>query len=785
MTQARVVGEAGPNETGGVYLGAFGWLEDLRPAAPRQTVPTNEIPKGFENGVPLTYAPDNAGYMHLPSLNHATAAAILRNAYVTHQGQMAVNLSSERTRRALRYFEGMRNGQPLGALLGYQFERGLHDRNATLDLDQYILPLRKKFPLAADPRRDLPTDTPAEAIAARNVVDGLALIRASRHDPYPYGVTELPSSGSSEGQAILAELERIIDSLDAIGDLALSEGVFQVAQGNFTRASAALDAVSKGGYPSDPEIVQTPRSGTALTHRVMLNFHDGTPTANPWAGVSMSPRAETEPRLNHWLGSLIGDPADIRCTVHYTDPATASDMEGEVTLRNLDLQPIDFVLGTSHDLASEATDLENRIAYFVRLAEALPQDVQLRIDFIERQSTWDLTVKTFFEILALVNPLREIITSCRALTADDFVAPSEAASGASNDRLGYQIGELRTRITAARDALQTVRNTLETKRAAAAASTFTSTDLDGLREALFGATGLGIQGTIPVSVIEADTAARDELVAQAVRVLAEIDKRLADATAALTLPPESPDADGENLLNAGRVVFGPSFKILPLIQLHTPTQVQAAYDNRAAILNNAPSLAVDEWLQGLTRVQPKLRAYDSVRLIAESFDPTSADVCALTAIQLPYLTGDRWLALPFEPDQKVTHDKLSLVMQVQSGFSASALQTGLLLDEWVEVIPSTEETTALAFHFDQPNSEPPQTLLLVVPPEIKGHWSWQDLEDTLIETLALAKKRAVEPDMIDDTAYAQLLPAIMTASTQHPTTISVDLAANVRILAQQ
>jgi hypothetical protein len=146
MTQARVVGEAGPNETDGIYLGAFGWLEDLRPAAPRQTVPANEIPKGFENGVPLTYAPDNAGYMHLPSLNHATAAAILRNAYVTHQGQMAVNLSSERTRRALRYFEGMRNGQPLGALLGYQFERGLHDRNATLDLDQYILPLRKKIP---------------------------------------------------------------------------------------------------------------------------------------------------------------------------------------------------------------------------------------------------------------------------------------------------------------------------------------------------------------------------------------------------------------------------------------------------------------------------------------------------------------------------------------------------------------------------------------------------------------------------------------------------------------
>ena len=41
---------------------------------------------------------------------------------------MAVNLSSERVRTALAFLEGIRHGQQLGALLGYQFERGLHDR---------------------------------------------------------------------------------------------------------------------------------------------------------------------------------------------------------------------------------------------------------------------------------------------------------------------------------------------------------------------------------------------------------------------------------------------------------------------------------------------------------------------------------------------------------------------------------------------------------------------------------------------------------------------------------
>ena len=49
----------------------------------------------------------------------------------------------------------MRNGQPIEALLGYQFERGLHDRTSTsaalndvpvLELNQFIAPYRKAFP---------------------------------------------------------------------------------------------------------------------------------------------------------------------------------------------------------------------------------------------------------------------------------------------------------------------------------------------------------------------------------------------------------------------------------------------------------------------------------------------------------------------------------------------------------------------------------------------------------------------------------------------------------------
>lgn len=49
------------------------------------------------------------------------------------------------------------------------------------------------------------------------------------------------------------------------------------------------------------------------------------------------------------------------------------------------------------------------------------------------------------------------------------------------------------------------------------------------------------------------------------------------------------------------------------------------------------------------------------------------------------------------------------------------------------------------------------------------------------ETFDLAKTRLVEPVHLDDTGYAQLLPATVLSATRQPITISTDLAiANTR-----
>jgi hypothetical protein len=92
------------------------------------------------------------------------------------------------------------------------------------------------------------------------------------------------------------------------------------------------------------------------------------------------------------------------------------------------------------------------------------------------------------------------------------------------------------------------------------------------------------------------------------------------------------------------------------------------------------------------------------------------------------------------------------------------------------VIPGTSKDTGLTFNFDRPDNEPPQAILLVTPATADGVWHWEDVVGALHETLDLAKKRALEPAMIDPTPYARLLPATIMAVTLYGISITTALA---------
>ena len=289
---------------------------------------------------PLGHDPSNAGHIHAPSLNHAAAAAILRNAHRVHATDarpeaMAIDLSSSRVRQALALLEGVRNGQTLAALLGYRFERDLHDLHGLAEVDKFIYPLRQAFPLVANQLQStLPEDeTDITLLEARNVLDGLKLvtrITAAGTASYPFGLPigtapgQLPPATDAERAAIDSAAAALASLYDAVADLVLAESVYQIVLGNFDRAAANTSAFGQGGHPPDTHVVDTPHTGLTLTHRLALHLDPGADPTNSPSTVPMTPRARAEAPLNAWLADRLPDPADVVVRVTYETPVLAA-----------------------------------------------------------------------------------------------------------------------------------------------------------------------------------------------------------------------------------------------------------------------------------------------------------------------------------------------------------------------------------------------------------------------------------------------------------------------------
>src|SRR5262249_51440358 len=306
------------NPNAGIVFGAYGWLEEVRPQPQRPS----------------------DGYVHAPSLAHASTAAVLRSGYLTHrgdaQGVMAVDLSSDRVRLGPRLLGGLRTGQPRAALLGYRFERFLHDLHGDGRYDQAIGKLRSVVPLDGAPTNGSGT---TESIAATNVVDGLALLRKVRADPDFLGKQGLPPRGDAVRDAVENAVGRLDDALDSVADLTLAESVHQLVRGNTIRAGATLDAIARGDAPPpELDVVQTPRAGTALTHRLLAIA-----ASKAAAGWTNTPRAQAEPRLNAFAAALLGAPARVHVRARFLDAAGAELATVEFGLDKLTVAPLDLL----------------------------------------------------------------------------------------------------------------------------------------------------------------------------------------------------------------------------------------------------------------------------------------------------------------------------------------------------------------------------------------------------------------------------------------------------------
>ncbi|HWY96120.1 MAG TPA: hypothetical protein VNX69_13045 [Steroidobacteraceae bacterium] len=692
------------NSNGGIVLGAYGWVEDVRPQS--QQTPS-------------------AGYVHAPSLAHATTAAVLRSGYLTHRGgsqpAMEIDLTSDRVRLGLHLLDGVRVGQPLGALLGYRLERSLHDGG----LDQFIDSLRGVAPLDGAP---MTGSGAAESVAANDVVDGLTLLRKFHDDPLKFWSTPgLPAPGLPPPGAVrdklTAAIMRLDDALDSVADLALSESVHQLLRGNALRAGATLDAIARGDAPPpDLDVIETPRAGTALTHRLLAV------AANKDApGWTNTPRARAEPRLNSWAAALLGAPSRVRARARFLDAAGAELANVEFGLDKLSLAPLDLLaLPESNGLTGELGDRLRRAAQAARPA-TVPASASVEL-VTQRASNWGANVVSVSEWLGLLQAVKRLTGGARALAPSDLVAPGDVAGAIDTTELQMRADGAEAQLRRALTVLQS------------AASP---------EAALLGAAAFGVAGAVPALDAAQWSAQRDAASAELKARTAKLDKLASGFTRTGAAADVLRDQDVARL----QAIFGASFLVLPALSSALATAWPQLWANSAA-LQAGDALAATRWLQRASRVHAGAARLDTALLCAEALAGRS--LAHFDVAQLPFATGDRWLGLDLAG--KAPTSRLSLVAFSPRPSTAGAGVAGLMVDDWVEVLPAAQQITGLSFHYDDPTTRAPQAILLAVRPDDFPEWTLEAVEGSVLEALDLAKLRAVDPDALG--ALGHYLPAL-------------------------
>jgi hypothetical protein len=736
----------------GLTIGAYGVVEQLRP----QT----DQPVG--------------GWIYAPSTRHAIAAGMLRSSHLSHLpgaggGPFAIDLSSRRIQAAAHVIEGVRHGQQLGALVGYQIERGLADAR----LARLQLSLRTIAPLFA--RRLHDTDgqddqAAREAVAANNVVDGVLLLKLhppgdpalrARLDQVPQNSYLDPADWvpltNAEWSTVTAIMSSATDTIDAVADIMLCESVLQFAGGNPHRAAAAMDAMSTGSSPSDTvDMLEANDSGERLTHKVLAIVGDGAPSSN-WSTVR--PRALVEPRLEAWAAAHLGDPADI---------VVAETADRRVTLAEAGYAALDLVF---------ATDL-NALERSLRVAIA---DLGTAPLAVNREPGWPEPARALGQVAVLAATLRATIAGSHALLPADLTRPGEPAAR----DLEAALAELDARVTALAASLNATVAGLEATIAALPEDGIVDDDTvaAGLVEAVYALDPFGIP-LEPIAGRPLDVSwVRSAWQAAEARGLAAAGLAGSLASAVANTPANLRVEQAQEVASA---VYGDGFLVVPVLPPATLADEHGVplVDRFVEAVTNpvfpAPSpSSVRRFVRDVSTVRRQVTRLSEALLLEGAFGhPRQLEVLQLTerAAEGPAPGTTHWLAgpLPAEgpwPATPVAHVVVDRVGTVDDDSAVA----GLVIDAWVEDLPAQvgpnadpadprpgRARTALAVQCNSASARPPQAVLCAISPDGE-RWTTDSLRRVVEHTLDLARVRMVTLERLPGDGL--VLPALYTRSS--------------------
>lgn len=749
----------------GMTLGAFGYVEDVLLSPPRS---------------------DPDGWIHAPSTSHAVTAGVLASAHRSNIGAQpgkfpfAIDLSSRRGAELRRVLEGVQAGQSIGALLGYQIERGIAGTSAA----RFQLSLRQIAPMATDELSNelAAVDGDAERAQARaavaDVVDGLTLLRlypvASLHvadPPLFVALTERPKNvfldpqtpwpepAQDEWNIIVAMMKAAEETLDMVADALLSESVLQYASGNAARASAAMNAMGSGaGVDPALDVLDVRQPTKRLSHAVFAVIPGD---AVGWS--TTRPRAVAEPRLEAWAARRLGDPASI----------VVAEVGGtRHTFAEAGLAALDLVF------ASDAATLEREL----RAAIPALGDTPLAT---ERNGTWPAGTQPLLRVTELARTLRTLVAKGTSISPGSLVQPGAAPQRQMNTnelltRVDQLVASFQTALAAGADVI----GELDPSSLAVAPA-----DTPTIAAAVAPLAAFGVPLTP-----ERDPKAVGN-VAWAWGAWHAASARLDQARATLAalratrIAPAAPPGPEEIVDACQRVadtLLGDGFRLLPLL---LPNETAGAADVFAQAVGT-PVFAQPALAKVNAFVRDHATVLDGVALLSEAQLLGSAlgRPQRLSVVQLTERDGvtpapgtDRWLAgsLPDDvpwPDSTAAH----LVVELpDNSADVAGPFAGLAIDAWIEAVPfqpdskalapeapenpirNARATTGLAVHANQASARAPQVVLSAVSPD-NTRWTTDSVVQTVIDALDLAKARMVTLEHVP--GDAAILPAIYVES---------------------
>lgn len=778
-------------------IGAYGWIFNLT---------ENRNAAGQK---------DEGEFILAPSLQHALTAAVLRAAYLNTQKEtgdphMCINLSSMRSRAALRMIEGLRDGMSTGTVLGADLERYLHDAYKIYgdEMDEFIYPMRKLFPLTLDIQAQ---QTESDRIQASNymmqVINGEALLNTflkdwhydgrladwlEDHAPKMAWYKALKDAGvpvDSKKRTLSLLIERMYDSYDALNDLLLAEGVHRLVMNDAASFEAIAKFMAKGsGNLPDPAILKTPMDYFAVAHK--------TGVAVPVEARGKGAMGKAEPGLNAWVGSLIDGMDKIWFHVAYTAVPGEEPRIWPETLASLDVQPLEYLYLSGNEHAFLAL-----LEYRWRSREGiLNGTVTIRTGHPDENAPGEVSFHqdgfrfSLYEDSLRIDALRALLARSRAMTVSDWdpAIVSDADIESCQD-----VEELRDRFLDLYATCNNLRRAMaECYRSWHPETGLTDKDIASVLSLLSDCIAIGLpEAAIPypygLSLTGIDKITQrvryDEVLdrqktfmEQFFHAVSVLDLRINEASATAQIAANGKDtvkhySQAIRKLTQDSFLVVPRFRPVPLLANEQRRVFESGIRSVSGYYGVSDADIAD-WCAEVSAVHPGMHLWNQVMMFQQLSGKLVIDDEEVAILQKrsDNTYPRHWMGEAMNETYMSDADSLLLFGKKRMApLAARSLYAGIIFDSWAEYIPYARHTAGMVFRCDQPDAEAPQTVLLAEFPELNNRthscWDLEHIRNILDSTRFQIQNRAVDPDMIySDPKLSQIFPLLSDAILSLP-----------------